>query len=131
MVFVSFLSGMASLIYQVVWQRCLAQEIGVDSTSTAIIVTIFLLGLGLGYYCGSFLTAAAEKHLPSLYAFAELSIGAFGFFSVFLIRWINAAFMPPSASYMLDFTAHFFLFLFPTFLMGVSTPLLIARCSLE
>lgn len=46
--FVFFFSGFSSLLYQVVWQRVLTQEIGVDSISIAFIVTIFMIGLGFG-----------------------------------------------------------------------------------
>ena len=44
-----FISGFTSLIYQVSWQRVLTQEIGLDATSMAIIVAIFMMGLGFTF----------------------------------------------------------------------------------
>jgi predicted membrane-bound spermidine synthase len=43
-----FLSGFSSLIYQVVWQKALSQIIGVDHVSVTLIISLFMLGLGLG-----------------------------------------------------------------------------------
>ena len=45
---VFFLSGLASLVYQVAWQRMLTLHYGVGSVSIAVIVTIYMFGLGLG-----------------------------------------------------------------------------------
>ena len=42
------LSGCAALAYQVAWQRVLTQVIGSDAISTVLIVSIFMLCLGLG-----------------------------------------------------------------------------------
>jgi hypothetical protein len=47
-----FFSGFSSLLYQVVWQRVLTQEIGVDTLSVTFIVTIFMVGLGFGALWG-------------------------------------------------------------------------------
>ena len=43
-----FLSGTGALIYQVIWQRMLGLFAGADSTSAALVVGAFLLGLGIG-----------------------------------------------------------------------------------
>jgi hypothetical protein len=43
-----FISGFASVSYQIVWQKVLTQTIGVDALSAALIVAIFMLGLGIG-----------------------------------------------------------------------------------
>ena len=58
LVFVFFLSGMDGLIYQVAWQRLLTVYYGVGPISTALIVTIFMLGLGVGALCGGALRRA-------------------------------------------------------------------------
>ena len=46
------LSGIASLIYQVIWQRILALASGVGVVSVSVIVAAFMLGLGLGSEAG-------------------------------------------------------------------------------
>ena len=79
-----FLSGAPALIYQVVWQRSLFTILGVNVESVALVVTAFMLGLGLG----SLARGAISKNprVPPLLAFAviELSIGTFGLFSLTL-----------------------------------------------
>ncbi|MER1969042.1 hypothetical protein [Castellaniella sp. GW247-6E4] len=78
-----YLSGISSLIYQVVWQRVLTQVIGVDSISIAFIVTIFLLGLGLGSIAAIPATKGRRPLiLIRLYAVIELVIGIFGLASI-------------------------------------------------
>jgi spermidine synthase len=52
-----FLSGFPALIYQIVWQRALFALYGVDIESATLIVTIFMLGLGLGSLAGGWLSA--------------------------------------------------------------------------
>ncbi len=44
-----FFSGMPALIYQIVWQRVLFAIYGVNAESVAVIVSAFMLGLGLGF----------------------------------------------------------------------------------
>jgi hypothetical protein len=43
-----FLSGFPALLYQIVWQRALFTIYGVNVESVTVIVTIFMIGLGLG-----------------------------------------------------------------------------------
>src|SRR5580693_10096639 len=45
-------SGMPALIYQVVWQRVLFSIYGVNAESVAVVVSAFMLGLGLGSLLG-------------------------------------------------------------------------------
>lgn len=47
-----FISGCSALIYQVSWQRALYGLIGVDMDSITIIVSVFMLGIGLGGMLG-------------------------------------------------------------------------------
>jgi spermidine synthase len=44
-----FLSGSSSLIYQVVWQRYLSILLGAQARATAVVLAIFMGGIGLGY----------------------------------------------------------------------------------
>ena len=46
----TFATGGAGLIYQVVWQRYLARLLGNDSLATATVLAVFLAGLSLGYW---------------------------------------------------------------------------------
>jgi len=47
-----FFSGMPALIYQIVWERVLFSIYGVNAESVAVIVSAFMLGLGLGSLVG-------------------------------------------------------------------------------
>ena len=85
----SFLSGFAALTYQVIWQKCLTQEVGLDSISTSLILSVFLLGLAFGYLFGS-LIADSLKHLtPGVFVCVEVATGMFGLFSISYLRWAN------------------------------------------
>ena len=61
-----FLSGFASLVYQVAWNKVLTQTVGSDHLSVALVVSIFMLGLGIGGHFGARIT---KKWSHSLIAF--------------------------------------------------------------
>ena len=54
-----FASGFPALIYQIVWQRALFTIYGVNIQSVTVIVTVFMLGLGLGSLAGGKLSSRA------------------------------------------------------------------------
>jgi spermidine synthase len=121
-----FLSGGAALLYQVIWQRLLVFFSGADIYSITIIVAAFMGGLGVGSLAGGRL---ADRLGPrgSLWAFAaaELGIAAFGLISKWLYYDVLYERLPHLAA--ASSTAAVVLFaslLLPTFLMGVSLPLL-------
>ena len=45
---VFFASGTAALVYPLVWQRVLFAIYGIDIESVTVVVTVFMLGLGIG-----------------------------------------------------------------------------------
>ena len=51
-----FFSGLSALVYQVVWQRLLTVHYGVGPISTALVVTVYMVGLGLGALFGGYLS---------------------------------------------------------------------------
>jgi predicted membrane-bound spermidine synthase len=116
-----FLSGASSLIYQVVWQRALTLYYGLGFISISIIVSLFLLGLGLGSYFGGKWADNTTKPLK-IYIWIELLIGIFGIISPYFIDYIGnySADLPLSVSWI--FILLFFLM--PTLLMGATLPFL-------
>lgn len=48
-----FASGCAALVYQIVWQRYLFTGLGVDIDSVTLIVSSFMLGIGIGGALGA------------------------------------------------------------------------------
>src|ERR1700731_62030 len=57
-----FCSGMPALIYQVVWERVLFSIYGVNAESVAVIVSAFMLGLGLGSLVGGQLSTRFSRY---------------------------------------------------------------------
>ena len=65
-----FITGMVSLVYQMVWQRYLAILVGSEAKSSALVVAIFLLGLASGYALfGHFTEKKHIKHRRGLLKF--------------------------------------------------------------
>lgn len=120
-----FLSGISALTYQVTWQRLLYAEFGVDLESITIIVSCFMLGLGLGSLLGGWL--ADRFHSMNLRSFGlvELSIGLLGLASPWVIPAVGAS-LTQTGPVMLA-AASFAILLLPTLLMGATLPLLIAH----
>src|SRR5947209_19389363 len=73
-----FVSGFPALLYQIVWERALFTLYGVNIESVTIIVTVFMLGLGLGSLAGGKLSTRPGVQLLRAFGAIELSIGAFG-----------------------------------------------------
>jgi predicted membrane-bound spermidine synthase len=122
---VFFLSGFAALLYQVIWQRTLLTIYGTNVESVAIVVTAFLLGLGLGSLGGGAVSKIPGCSPLFLFCLAELSIGCFGLTSLSLFNWIGHFTLRLSGPGT-SLTA-LLLVLFPTVLMGGTLPLLTAH----
>src|SRR5215470_11021329 len=86
-----FLSGFAALLYQVAWQRELFGWYGVDLDSVSTIVSVFMLGLGVGAMAGGWLADRFPGRRILIFSLIELTMGAFGFFSLDIIDAVGAA----------------------------------------
>jgi predicted membrane-bound spermidine synthase len=120
-----FLSGVSALTYQVAWQRLLYAEFGVDLESITIIVSCFMLGLGIGSLLGGWLADRFPTRHLRVFGFVELSIGLFGIASPWVIMGIGET-LSHAGPVMLA-TSSFAILLVPTLLMGATLPLLIAH----
>src|SRR3954463_8883212 len=81
-----FLSGFPALLYQIVWQRALFTMYGVNMESVTVIVTGFMLGLGLGSLMGGRLSKSKRFPLLVLFSAIELGIAVFGCLSMSLFH---------------------------------------------
>jgi spermidine synthase len=117
-----FLSGFPALLYQIVWQRALFTLFGVDIESVTIIVSVFMLGLGLGSLAGGKLSARTGVRLLACFGAIELSIGAFGAASLWIFHRVAA--FTAGTSLLATGLVAFALLLVPTLLMGSTLPLL-------
>lgn len=120
-------SGVAALIYQVAWQRILFAAFGADLESVTVVVSAFMLGLGLGGLMGGWLADQWSAHRLRLFALCEAGIGGFGLVSPLLLLYAGEAFSSwPLAGIA---SINFLLVLFPTLLMGATLPILIAHAT--
>lgn len=117
-----FVSGFPALLYQIVWQRTLFTIYGVNIESVTIVVTAFMLGLGLGSLAGGWVSKRPGVPVLKLFAAIELLIALFGVLSLPFFHWV-ASFTAQVPAGALGFVA-FLLVVFPTMLMGATLPLL-------
>jgi MFS family permease len=120
-----FLSGFAALLYQVAWQRELFGWYGVDLDSVSTIVSVFMLGLGVGAMAGGWLADRFARRRILIFSLIELTMGAFGFFSLDIIDGIGAALGADSLLRLVVLT--FLVFIVPTCAMGATLPVLVTE----
>ena len=121
-----FLSGAAALAYQVCWQRILYFSFGTDIESTTIIVSVFMLGLGLGALAGGWAADKWFDKIVPLFALSELGIGLFGLASPWLLTTVSDMFILDGRGTLA--AVNFAVLLLPTSLMGATLPMLITQC---
>lgn len=117
------LSGAAALIYQICWQRLLFESVGTDIDSVTIIVSTFMLGLGMGSLLGGVLADRYPDRALELFAGMELLTALFGAFSPVLIRVVSTATVQAPLGGIA--AANFALLLLPTTMMGATLPVLV------
>src|SRR3954447_18153808 len=83
-----FFSGFPALIYQLTWQRELFRIFGVNAESVTIVVTAFMLGLGIGSIAGGWISQR-KANVLTLLAAVELATAAFGLVSLNVFRTVG------------------------------------------
>lgn len=122
---VFFLSGLAAILYQLIWQRSLFTLYGTSSESVTIVVTAFMLGLGLGGLIGGWISERPNVSLPLVFGLVELAIGLFGVVSLPFFRWVAS--WTSGATGLGVGVAAMGTVVVPTLLMGATLPLLVAH----
>lgn len=121
--FFFFVSGMPALVYQLIWQRVLFRIFGVNMESVTIVVTAFMLGLGIGSLIGSWLAQRPTVRPLLLIAVIEISICIFGLSSLRLFEladyYVQNLALPAKSVVAIA------LVFVPTALMGMTLPLLV------
>ena len=138
-----FASGASGLIYQVVWVREFGNVFGNTIHSAALVVAVFMLGLGFGsYLVGAWADRRYEHEPRSLlrtYAHAEFAIAVLGFIVSMALPHLDALgalvssysvgahgwYVPSLASYLTRLVMAVVLLLPITILMGGTLTLLI------
>jgi spermidine synthase len=119
-----FFSGFPALIYQIVWERTLFAVYGINVESVAVVVTAFMLGLGLGSMVGGQISRSRRVTLLVCFGAAELGTSSFGILSLRLFH--HVAHYTAGASLLNTAILSLALLLVPTMLMGSTLPFLTA-----
>jgi spermidine synthase len=119
-----FVSGFPALLYQIVWQRALFTLYGVNIESVTMVVTAFMVGLGLGSLLGGMVSRDPRVSPLRVFGFVELSISLYGTLSLKIFHWAAhfTAGAPPLETGLVAFA----LVAIPTLLMGATLPLLVS-----
>ncbi len=118
-----FFSGFPALIYQLVWQRALFRIFGVNIESVTIVVSAFMLGLGLGALAGGWLSKDRRLPLLLLLALIEALTAVFGLVSLPIFESVGGLVL--GAPLALSALVTLGLVVVPTLLMGATLPLLV------
>jgi predicted membrane-bound spermidine synthase/cytochrome c-type biogenesis protein CcmH/NrfG len=129
--FCFFFSGVAGLIYEVVWTRMLTQIFGNTTYAIATVLSAFMAGLAIGSYVFGQI-ADRGKNDFLLYGILEAGVGVYGFVVPWLFRLGQKLYAPiygvnesyPFIFNLLLFCLSFMLLVFPTLLMGATLPVL-------
>lgn len=120
-----FLSGVSALIYQLCWQRALLTVFGSNVESAAIVVSSFMVGLGIGSLFGGWVSERPGLPLLLAFSLAEFIIGTFGVFSLDIFKATAAS--VSGSNLAVTAAVCFLLLLLPTLFMGSTLPLLVTH----
>lgn len=126
-----FASGMAGLIYEVVWTRLLIYVFGAGIYAVSAVLAAFMAGLALGSFALGRASDRLEKPLR-LYALLEAAIGVAGVALPFILRRISIVDAWAYAQWGQDFAlltacrfvVSFLVLMIPTTMMGATLPVL-------
>ena len=129
-----FLSGIAGLVYEVLWVRLFANVIGSAPLAVASVLTVFMAGLALGSYIASRKVdrIKARGDLLRLYGLLECGIAAYGLLMPLLIHYIEPLYILLYGHLFTNFWLYNLcsflvccvLLLPPVLMMGATLPLL-------
>jgi spermidine synthase len=122
-------SGMAALIYEVIWTRELSLVFGSTVYAVSMMLTAFMSGLSLGSFMGG-KWADRSKNLIALFGRLELGIAVFGLLTIPLIQVLPTLYFFVYNTIKPSFVLFFFfqlllsfvIMLIPTTFMGATFP---------
>ena len=120
-----FFSGFAALIYQIIWQRALFRILGVNIEAITIVVTAFMVGLGIGSLMGGVLSRRFGSRCVLLLAIIEALTACFGLFSLSIFEAVGRQAIGAQLPVLAFIT--FCLVAVPTLLMGATLPVLVSH----
>ena len=127
-----FLSGLAGLIYEVVWARQLSLFLGITSFAHTAVITAYMAGLAAG---SLFFGRWADRHTEPLkmYAWLEIGVGVYAALTPWLFTTLQYGYVAVTDvssigtmnGHLTRFVIALLALLIPTFLMGGTLPLLV------
>lgn len=119
---------MSSLVFQVIWQRYLSILVGSEASSATMVISIFLLGMSLGYYFFGKLSKIVleRKKLLKIYGYTELVTGAYAICFPMIFKLIFNSTIFSTNNFFINLALTLVLLLPPTFLMGATVPVMTA-----
>jgi spermidine synthase len=125
LVFSFFATGVAALLYQVIWQRMLVLYTGSDVQSAALVTSAYLTGLGIGSWVSMRLAdRLSARRALQLFGIANCLIGLFAIISPWLLHHVfYLRTMGMSLGPLWMWIEIFVALAFPTALMGISLPM--------
>ncbi len=125
-----FLSGLTSLIYEVVWGRRFGLVFGVTTYAVATVLSAFFAGLALGSYVAGRLIDRTRIHPLVIYGGMEGVVGVYALLLPLFLRGVEALYPAVYAAVGEDFSLFtlfrfvvcFALLVVPTTLMGATLP---------
>lgn len=128
-----FVSGVAGLVYELVWMRRLVLIFGNTLLATSTVLSAYMAGLAGGSYTAGRLIDAKPRQLLRWYAVLEAGIGLFALAFPFVLSLAGAGYQllyrDLSDNLVLltsvRFLVCFAIILIPTFMMGGTLPILV------
>ena len=127
-----FASGASSLIAEVTWNRMLIVVVGNSMSATAMIIVVFMGGLGLGSYVGGKIFGKRAASLVP-YLLLEISIGIYVLLSPSLFELLSHLFTSLAESVndrptltIVRMAVSLAALILPAFLMGATFPAMIS-----
>ncbi len=126
-------SGTAGLIYEVLWVRQFTVLFGASTYAVTIVLTSFMLGLGLGaWVIGKLVDSLKENRLMRLYVTIEIAIGAYALLLPFALKWAETVYVHfyqiyhpgPLVFYGFKVALACLLLVVPTTLIGATFPVM-------
>ena len=125
-----FLSGLSSLVFEVLWERMLMQVFGSTSFAISTLLTAFMAGMALGSWIGGKFADKLEKPLLT-YGLMEGGIGAYALVVPLLLDLLPTVYGAMFDTFLDDFyvfsllrfAAVFVILLIPTTMMGATLPI--------
>lgn len=87
-----FGSGIAGLVYEVVWSRHVTELVGASSSAQVLVISTYMGGLALGSWLFGSL-ADRVKRPEKLYATLEIAIGAYGLVFPWVVKAVGVPFI--------------------------------------